>query len=294
MYRAGRGSGRPRGRCSPRCSTRPAGGCRIQTIHGFCQSLLAGFPIEAGLVPASADRAARGGAAAAAGARRPAGRCRARGAQRGRRHDRRAQRAAGRTGRGRFSRRLLPRAGGAGGTAERDRAVRARAVEVPLGDMEVVAAGCAALDISAVERIVAANRAWGTATGSGHADIAAAWLAADAAGRVASLEALMGVVFTGKGEPRKASAKLIAADPLCRTRRGARHRMRRAARAAHPAPPVCRPARRGAGGRAGVCARLCGGEATVGCGQFDDLIRAAVDLLRSPASASGSAISSIR
>ncbi len=29
----------------------PGGGIRIQTIHGFCQSLLAAFPIEAGLVP---------------------------------------------------------------------------------------------------------------------------------------------------------------------------------------------------------------------------------------------------
>ena len=29
----------------------PGGGVRIQTIHGFCQSLLAGFPVEAGLVP---------------------------------------------------------------------------------------------------------------------------------------------------------------------------------------------------------------------------------------------------
>ncbi|MEF5008134.1 hypothetical protein U9218_23755, partial [Escherichia coli] len=29
----------------------PGGGIRIQTIHGFCQTLLAGFPAEAGLVP---------------------------------------------------------------------------------------------------------------------------------------------------------------------------------------------------------------------------------------------------
>jgi ATP-dependent helicase/nuclease subunit A len=29
----------------------PGGGIRIQTIHGFCQGLLAAFPIEAGLVP---------------------------------------------------------------------------------------------------------------------------------------------------------------------------------------------------------------------------------------------------
>src|SRR3954471_12628842 len=27
----------------------PGGGLRIQTIHGFCQSLLAAFPVEAGL-----------------------------------------------------------------------------------------------------------------------------------------------------------------------------------------------------------------------------------------------------
>src|SRR3569833_1704445 len=29
----------------------PGGGIRIQTIHGFCQSLLSAFPVEAGLVP---------------------------------------------------------------------------------------------------------------------------------------------------------------------------------------------------------------------------------------------------
>ena len=29
----------------------PGGGLRIQTIHGFCQGLLAAFPVEAGLVP---------------------------------------------------------------------------------------------------------------------------------------------------------------------------------------------------------------------------------------------------
>ncbi|WP_163413821.1 hypothetical protein, partial [Escherichia coli] len=29
----------------------PGGGIRIQTIHSFCQSLLAAFPMEAGLVP---------------------------------------------------------------------------------------------------------------------------------------------------------------------------------------------------------------------------------------------------
>ncbi len=42
---------RARGPCSPRCSTRRAGGIRIQTIHSFCQSLLSAFPVEAGLVP---------------------------------------------------------------------------------------------------------------------------------------------------------------------------------------------------------------------------------------------------
>lgn len=29
----------------------PGGGIRIQTIHSFCQGLLAGFPLEAGLAP---------------------------------------------------------------------------------------------------------------------------------------------------------------------------------------------------------------------------------------------------
>ena len=56
---------RARARCSPGCSTRRAAGLRIQTIHGFCQTLLAAFPgrggAGAGVPPA---RGARGAALA--------------------------------------------------------------------------------------------------------------------------------------------------------------------------------------------------------------------------------------
>ncbi len=193
----------------------PGGGLRIQTIHGFCQGLLAAFPIEAGLVPGfrpiepreeallrrqalsdllvEAERAGRAAPVETIGALSV------------RLGEQGAEQFLAECSRAGAALDALP-----SGVAP---FVRTQ-LGVPLGDVEeVIAKGCDDLDHDAIERLGAANRAWGTATGTGHADTIARWLAGDLAARVAGLPALMGVVRTATGSLRKVSAKLIAADP---------------------------------------------------------------------------------
>ncbi len=193
----------------------PGGGLRIQTIHGFCQGLLAAFPVEAGLTPGFRPLEAREEAVLAREALAT------------------MLSDAEREGRGivvetigALSLRL-----GEGGAesflhacAKSLRALEAlpsgigpwlrRALDLPQGEAAAaIAEGVAALDLAAIRRIAGANAAWGTATGLAHADIVARWLTGGAEARAASLPELAGVVLTGKGEPRKASPKLIAAEP---------------------------------------------------------------------------------
>ncbi len=191
----------------------PGGGLRIQTIHGFCQGLLAAFPVEAGLTPGFRPLEAREEAGLA------------REALAGLLSD------AERDGRerpieivGRLSLRMGE--GGAEGfllaCARALPALEAlpsgiqpwlrRALELPAGDIdEAVAGWCDALDIDAITRIGTTNRGWGTATGLKQAATVEAWLAAE--DRAAALADLASVVLTGKGEPRKAQKKLLDLEP---------------------------------------------------------------------------------
>ena len=193
----------------------PGGGLRIQTIHGFCQGLLAAFPVEAGLAPGFRPLEAREEAVLAREALA------------------RMLETAEREGRvgpvetvGALSLRLGE--GGAEGflaaCARAPGALEAlptgiqpwlrRALDLPSGDIdEAIAEGVEEIDEDAVVRLAGANRAWGTATGDKAATTLERWIGSDRAGRVALLEELMGTVFTAKGEPRKASKKLTDADP---------------------------------------------------------------------------------
>ncbi|UVO49562.1 double-strand break repair helicase AddA [Sphingomonas sp. SUN019] len=193
----------------------PGGGVRIQTIHGFCQGLLAAFPVEAGLVPGfrpiepreeallarqalsdllvNAQREGRGKPVATIGA---------------------LSVRMGEEGAERFLRDCARAGPALEALPAGVQPYLRRELGLPSGDIEeAIAAGCADLDCSVIERIGAANRAWGTATGSGYADRVSSWLAAEAEGRVAALADLLAIVRTGTGSARKASAKLIAADP---------------------------------------------------------------------------------
>jgi ATP-dependent helicase/nuclease subunit A len=193
----------------------PGGGIRIQTIHGFCQSLLAAFPVEAGLVPGfrplepreetlllrealsdllvTAERESRERPRAVIGA------------------------LSMRLGEGAAEDFLR-------GCARAGRALEAlpagvqpfirRALDLPAGDIdEAIAEGCDALDCDAVARLGRANQAWGTATGAKHAQLVERWLGAAADLRMADLAELMKVVRTGHGTLRNVSAKLLAAEP---------------------------------------------------------------------------------
>ncbi|MBX9814155.1 MAG: UvrD-helicase domain-containing protein, partial [Sphingomonas sp.] len=195
----------------------PGGGLRIQTIHGFCQALLAGFPLEAGLVPGfrpiegreeavlaretlaellvTAEREGRLGLVDAVGA------------------------LSLRLGEGGAEDFLRACAGARAALAALPSGIGPYVrdkLDLPRGDIgEALAEACGddRFDVAALRRIAAANRAWGAATGLAHADLAAAWLEAPPGERATMLAALRGIAFTGKGEPRKYAAKLLAAAP---------------------------------------------------------------------------------
>jgi ATP-dependent helicase/nuclease subunit A len=193
------------------------GGLRIQTIHGFCQQLLSAFPVEAGLVPGFRPLEAREQQVLAREALAEMV------VEAEERRDE-ALIAAIQT--------LSLRLGEAGAESFLIRAARGHDVitalpqdirgwlfdllELPPGDVEAeIAAQCgdALFDMASLARIGAANVAWGTKTALEDLDHIAAWRAADPAGRAASLEELLKVFRTARGEPRKFSQKLVDADP---------------------------------------------------------------------------------
>ncbi len=191
----------------------PGGGLRIQTIHGFCQGLLAAFPVEAGLTPGFRPLEAR----EEAGLAREALASMLSDAER-----------EGRERPVEIVGRLSLRMGEGGAEAFLLACARAlpalealpvgiqpwlrRELGLPSGDIdEAIAEWCDALDLDAIARIAAANRAWGTATGQVAAATVQRWL--DCEDRAATLDELASVVLTGTGTQRKASKKLIDAEP---------------------------------------------------------------------------------
>jgi ATP-dependent helicase/nuclease subunit A len=193
----------------------PGGGLRIQTIHGFCQSLLAAFPIEAGLTPGFRPLDAREEAVLARetlagllvdaerdGRTRPIDTI---GALSLRMGEGGAEGFLLACARSLMALEALP--GGIGPWLR-------RALDLPQGDIgEALASGCDDIDEGLVARLAAANSAWATATGVGHADTLNRWLAAAPEDRASTLADLAGVVLTGKNEPRKASKKLVDLEP---------------------------------------------------------------------------------
>ena len=76
-------------------------------------------------------------------------------------------------------------------------------------DEASVAALCAddAFDTASLRACLVANQQWQTKTGAGNADSIGAWLAADAAGRLAAIDELYKVFYTGEDTPRVAKAQ---------------------------------------------------------------------------------------
>lgn len=262
----------------------PGGGIRIQTIHGFCQSLLASFPAEAGIAPgfrpieARAERVlqretlaallvvaeARGDDAPTAALGRLSLRLGEEGAERFLLASARAPDAMA----------TLP-------LADLQGIVR-DAMAVPRGDVAAaVAERCDAIDPEMLRSIAAANAAWGTATGLSRADLLAAWLA-NSGQREEQLGALLGIARTGKGELRKVEAKLLASAPdysdwIARLGDACADAIGLAARAAYAdaLAEALTLGQRYAADYAAAKARL-------GLVDFDDLIRSAEALLSAP------------
>jgi ATP-dependent helicase/nuclease subunit A len=188
----------------------PGGGLRIDTIHAFAQWLLSAFPEEAGLVPgtkamedrerdllfgrvlaelleegdpavfdAIADLSVRKGPEAVEGWLR---------------------RCAGAIG-------LWQ---GPGGWQAPMRERVNLLLGLPSNASEAAVAELCSddqFDVTALKQALEVNRAWKTPTGQGAADLIAAWVACDTAGRVENLKKLWDVFFTAKGDLRASKSQ---------------------------------------------------------------------------------------
>ncbi len=182
----------------------PGGGLRIQTIHGFCQGLLAAFPAEAGLVPGfrpiepreevllmrqslgdllvDAEREGRASPAETIGALS---------VRLGEEKAESFLRDCARAGR---ALEALP-----SGIA----AFVRRELGLPAGDVEeAIRAACAGIDSDALELIAQLNREWGTKGGIARAEVISLWLAAGLETQAATLADLHTIWAKADGDPR--------------------------------------------------------------------------------------------
>lgn len=186
----------------------PGGGLRIQTIHSFCQGLLAAFPVEAGLVPGFRPLEGREEAVLAREALAD------------------MLVTADREGRakpidtiGRLSVRLgegeaenflraCARAPAAMEELPRGDGLRPfirRQLDLPAGDIESVilsACGDDAFDHEALDAVGGMNSGWGTKSGMERARIISEWLEKPVADRVASLGDLHKIWAKADGDMR--------------------------------------------------------------------------------------------
>ncbi len=194
------------------------GGLKIQTIHSFCQSLLAAFPAEAGIVPGFqpiegraeqelirrtladllADAEARGNAGLIGDVQvlsRRLGEVSA------------VEYLQACARRPEFFSKL-----GSGEGIEQ--AIRER-MDLPDGSIEehiLRNCGDQGFDCDLLRAVAEANRKWGAPTGLGHAETIENWLALTPIERAAALPELRKVVLTEKGTPR-VSAGQAKAEP---------------------------------------------------------------------------------
>ncbi|MES2044935.1 MAG: double-strand break repair helicase AddA [Pseudomonadota bacterium] len=174
----------------------PGGGIRIQTIHGFCQSLLSAFPVEAGLVPGFRPIEAREEAVMARealadllleadreGRARPVEAIGALSVRLGEQGAENFLLACARA----------PEAMAALPIGDGIQPFVRRKLDLPGGDVEqaiVAACGDDAFDHEALDAIGGMNASWGTKGGLERSAIASAWLERDPAARAASLHEL--------------------------------------------------------------------------------------------------------
>ncbi|MCX8476676.1 MAG: double-strand break repair helicase AddA [Sphingomonas sp.] len=195
----------------------PGGGIRIQTIHSFCQSLLAAFPVEAGLVPGFRPLDQREEAVLAREAL--------------------AEMLidAGREGRtalidsvGALSLRLgegkaeaflkmcAANAEAMAGLPSGIQPFLRRAMDLPSGDIDAeieTSCGDDAFDLAALREVAAMNAAWGTKSGLARAEEIAMWLTLPPGKRALRLADLHSVWATAKGEPRSFGKGQASQEP---------------------------------------------------------------------------------
>ena len=194
----------------------PGGGLRIQTIHGFCQSLLAAFPVEAGLTPGFRPLEGREEAALA---RETLAQLLVDAEREGRDSPIRAV--------GALSLRLGEE--GAEGFLRSCARAPAALAALPMGegigpyvrralvgvdDIEAaLAQGCADLDDGLLGHLRDCNAAWGTKSGLARADVITAWLNRTAEDRAATLVDLHGVWAKQDGDLRSFAKGQAPQDP---------------------------------------------------------------------------------
>ena len=195
------------------------GGLRIQTIHAFAQGLLAAFPSEAGLTPGFRPLEAREEKMLARSALAELLVRAEQGSDLPLIVDLQAlSRRMGEGGAEAFLSACARRPDSMVALGPREGIEpRLRLVfGLPLGDVdEAIAEACCddVFDIASLEKLAAANRAWGTPTGLNCCDLIAAWRARSNEARAAGLDEIAELVLTKAGEPRKAAAGLLKADP---------------------------------------------------------------------------------
>ncbi len=264
----------------------PGGGLRIQTIHGFCQSLLAAFPVEAGLVPGfrplegreeaqlarealaamlvDAEREGRTGPIAAIGA---------------------LSKALGEGGAEAFlhASARAPDALAALPMGEGVQPFIRRALDLPSGDIEsVIAERSAAIDEEGLRVLHDFNLAWGTKSGVERAGVIRDWIELPPDERVGGLETLHRIWAKTDGDIRSFVKGQAPQDPdypltatafyeecaallALRTRAAYADLLAQGLIVGRDYAEAYRAAKR-----------------RVGAVDFDDLIRATVDLLRQP------------
>ena len=184
----------------------PGGAVRVQTIHSFCQTLLASFPLEAKILPGF--RALEDSEASAL-QREVLGQLLARADADG---------DAMRTIAAMLSQRLgqdaaiafLARCASSFTAVDAPR-IAPRAADLraqlglPQGDpltWQAAALAGGAIADADIASVAASGRGWGTKTGDGRADIMDDWFRADTHGRAAMLTAVRGCFLTGTGDMR--------------------------------------------------------------------------------------------
>lgn len=193
------------------------GGLRIQTIHSFCQALLAAFPLEAGLVPGFKPLDDRGQAELW----RKALIAMIETAERDR--DQPVLDAIemlalrlGEAGTQVYLQRCVPATEALELLPEDLSAALLEQFDLPEDVDAAMLAACAddAFPVRELRRVAAANAAWGAKGGLDCADLIAGWIGAGPAARVEALPELLSALLTKDGEVKNRNRdKLLAAEP---------------------------------------------------------------------------------